>query len=148
MTDNEKITAPKAPLAPRRRILVVDDNVDSAASMAMLLKVRGNETAMARDGLEAVEAAERFRPDVVLLDLGLPKLNGYDACRRIREQPWGKDMVLVALTGRGEDEDRRRSQEAGFHHHMLKPVDYPALMRLLASLPWSTGRADDEKKFK
>ena len=83
----------------------------------------GNEIRTAHDGLEAVEAAEAFRPDVILLDIGLPKLNGYEACRRIREQPWGKDMVLVALTGWGQEEDRRRSEEAGFNHHMVKPVD-------------------------
>jgi DNA-binding response OmpR family regulator len=71
----------------------------------------------------------------MLLDIGLPKLNGHDACRRIREQPWGKNMVLVALTGWGQDEDRRLSKDAGFDHHMVKPVDLDALMKLLASLP-------------
>ena len=101
----------------------------------MLLKITGNETHTAHDGLEAVEAAEQFRPDVVLLDIGLPKLNGYDAARRIREQPWGKDMVLVALTGWGQEEDRRKSKDAGFDRHMVKPVDLDALMTLLASLP-------------
>ena len=74
---------------------------------------------------------------MVLLDIGLPKLNGYEACRRIREQPWGKDMVLIALTGWGQEEDRRRSQEAGFDHHMVKPVDPTALMKLLAGLQGS-----------
>ena len=100
-----------------------------------LLKITGNETRTAHDGLEAVEAAATFRPDVVLLDIGLPKLNGYDVCRRIREQPWGKNMVLVALTGWGQDEDRRQSKDAGFDHHMVKPVDFAALMKLLASVP-------------
>ena len=98
----------------------------------MLLRITGNETYTAHDGLEAVEAAEKLRPDVILLDIGLPKLNGYDACRRIREQPWGKNMVLVALTGWGQDDDRRRSKDAGFDHHMVKPVEYTALMKLLA----------------
>jgi CheY-like chemotaxis protein len=93
------------------------------------------EVRTAYDGLEAVEAAAAFNPDVVLLDIGLPKLNGYDACRRIREQPWGKRMVLVAVTGWGQEEDRRRSQEAGFNAHMVKPVDPVALERLLAALP-------------
>ncbi len=128
-------TGNEQPAPPARRVLVVDDNTDSAASLAMLLKLAGNETYTAHDGLEAVKAAERFRPDVVLLDIGLPKLNGRDAARRIREQPWGTNMVLVALTGWGQDEDRRRSQEAGFDHHMVKPVDYADLNRLLASLP-------------
>jgi signal transduction histidine kinase/ActR/RegA family two-component response regulator len=115
-----------------RRILVVDDNRDSAESLAMLLKLTGNETRTAYDGLEAVEAAARFRPDVVLMDVGLPNLNGYDAARRIREQPWGKGMVLVALTGWGQDEDRQKSKEAGFNDHLVKPLDHAALMQLLA----------------
>ena len=123
---------PTAPMA--RRVLVVDDNRDGAASLAMLLKLAGNETYTAHDGLEAVKAAEMFRPDMVLLDIGLPKLNGRDAARRIREQPWGTNMVLVALTGWGQDEDRRRSKEAGFDHHIVKPVDYAELNKLLASL--------------
>ena len=91
----------------------------------------GNETRTAYDGLEAVEAAEAFRPDVVLLDIGLPKLNGYEACRRIREQPWGKGVTIVAVTGWGQEEDRRRSQEAGFDHHLVKPVDPADIMGLL-----------------
>ena len=115
-----------------RRFLVVDDNTDAASSLAKLLEITGNETHTARDGLEAVEAAEEFRPDVVLLDIGLPKMNGYDACRRIREQPWSKGMLLVALTGWGQDDDRRKSHEAGFDHHLIKPVDYAVLMKLLA----------------
>jgi PAS domain S-box-containing protein len=117
-----------------RRILVVDDNIDSAASLAMLLKVSGNETSMAHDGLAAVAAVESFRPHVVLLDISLPKLDGHEAARRIRELPGGKDILLVALTGWGQDEDRRRSKEAGFDEHMIKPLDYEALMNLLASV--------------
>jgi len=118
---------------------VVDDNPDSVESLAMLLQISGNETHMAHDGLEAVEAAERFRPDVVLLDIGLPQLNGYDVCRRIREQPWGKTMVLIALTGWGQEEDRRQSKNAGFDAHLVKPVDYGALMELLTTLPAEQG---------
>ena len=98
----------------------------------MMLKLMGNETHTAHDGLAAVAAAEEFRPDVILLDIGLPKLNGYDACRRIREQPWSKGTVIVALTGWGQEEDRRRSQEAGFDHHLVKPVDVNDLSKLLA----------------
>ena len=116
------------------RILIVDDNRDAATSLAVLLRMTGNETKTAHDGLEAVEKAVAFRPEVVLLDIGLPKLNGYDACRRIREQSWGKNMVLVALTGWGQDEDRRQSKDAGFDHHMVKPVDFAALMSLLTQL--------------
>ena len=98
----------------------------------MMLKLMGNDTRTAHDGLAAVEAAAEFRPDIILLDIGLPKLNGYDACRRIREQVWSKDMVIVALTGWGQEEDRRRSQEAGFDHHLVKPVELAALQTLLA----------------
>ena len=115
------------------RILVVDDNRDSAGSLAMLLRLTGNEVHTAHDGLEAVEAAEVFRPDVVLLDIGLPKLNGYEAGRRIREQQ-GKGVVLIALTGWGQEEDRRRSKEAGFDYHMTKPVELDDLQKLLAGL--------------
>ncbi len=103
-----------------------------AEERAMLLRMSGHETRVAHDGLEAVEAAERFRPDVVLLDIGLPKLNGYDACRRIREQPWGQKMLLVALSGWGQDEDRQKSRQAGFDQHLVKPADYGKLMKLLA----------------
>ena len=116
----------------RQRILVVDDNHDSAMSLGMMLKLMNNEIQTAHDGLAAVKAAEEFRPDLILLDIGLPKLNGYDACRRIREQPWSKGMVIAALTGWGQDEDRRRSQEAGFDYHLVKPVDMAEINRLLA----------------
>jgi PAS domain S-box-containing protein len=117
------------------RILVVDDSRDAAESLAMLLDLTGNETHTAHDGLEAVETAARVRPDLVLLDIGLPKINGYEAARRIREQPWGKSMVLVALTGWGQDEDRQKSREAGFDGHMVKPIDPAALNKLLAEFP-------------
>jgi CheY-like chemotaxis protein len=126
----ERKTAPKA----RRRILVVDDNRDSASSLALLLRIMGNETQTAHDGLEALDVAAAFRPDVALLDIGMPKLNGYDAARRIREQPWGKGIVLVAVTGWGQEDDRRRSEEAGFDLHIVKPVEPSALERLLAEV--------------
>ena len=100
-----------------------------------MLRIAGNETQTAHDGVEAVAVAEQFRPEVVLLDIGLPKLNGFDAARRIREQPWGKRMALVALTGWGQEEDRRKSKDAGFDGHMVKPVGLESLMKLLASLP-------------
>ena len=129
----------KATPAARRRILVVDDNRDGATSLAEMLAVMGNETQTAHDGLEAVAVAEAFRPDVILLDIGMPKLNGYDACRRIRQQPWGKAVVIVAQTGWGQDDDKRKSQEAGFDFHMVKPVDPAALERLLAEMRVATG---------
>ena len=84
--------------------------------------------------MKAVEAATRFKPDVILLDIGLPNLNGYEACRRIREQPWGKKIVIVALTGWGQEEDREKSRHAGFNSHMVKPVELTALTKLLAEL--------------
>ena len=118
-----------------RRVLVVDDNQDSAESLAMLLGLMGHETRTAFDGVEAVEAAATFRPEVVLLDIGLPKLNGYEVARRIREQPWGKDVFLVALTGWGQDGDRRQAKAAGFNRHLVKPVDHETLAKLLAERP-------------
>ena len=117
-----------------RRILVVDDNRDSAKTLAMLLDVTGHQTQIAFDGLEAVAAAETFRPDVVLLDIGLPKLNGYETAITIREQSWGKDMLLVALTGWGQDDDRQKSKDAGFDAHLVKPVEHSVLTKLLAEL--------------
>ncbi|HEY5929932.1 MAG TPA: CHASE3 domain-containing protein, partial [Burkholderiales bacterium] len=112
----------------RNRVLVVDDNQDSANSLAILLKFAGNEVETANDGVEAVSEAQRFRPDMILLDIGMPRLNGYDAARRIREQAWGKDIMLVALTGWGQEEDRRKSRDAGFDEHLVKPVDHDTLM--------------------
>jgi CheY-like chemotaxis protein len=117
------------------RILIVDDNQDAAASLALLLNIAGNETHTAHDGLQAIEAAARFRPDMIILDIGLPKLNGYEACRRIREQPWGKNIVLVALTGWSLDEENPQSKGAGFDHHLVKPVEFDALKGLLPQVP-------------
>jgi CheY-like chemotaxis protein len=94
----------------------------------------GNETQTAHDGVEAPDVAAAFRPDVALLDIGMPKLNGYDAAQLIREQPWGKAIVLVAVTGWGQEDDRRRSLEAGFDLHIVKPVEPSALQRLLAEV--------------
>lgn len=114
-----------------RRVLVVDDNKDCALSLAMVLKMLGNETQTAHDGVEALRVAAAFRPDIVLLDIGMPKLNGYDVCRVIREQPWGKEVTLVALTGWGGDEDSSRSKEAGFDHHLVKPVETTDLEKIV-----------------
>ena len=119
----------------RRRVLVVDDNEDGAESLALLLELGGHETYKAHDGEQAIEAAERLRPDAILLDIGLPGMNGYEVCRRIRQRPWGKDVFLVALTGWGQDEDRQRSEDAGFDEHMVKPADHDVLMTLLAAAP-------------
>jgi PAS domain S-box-containing protein len=119
---------------PKRRILVTDDNRDSASSMATILKLLGNEVCIAHDGVEAVETAERYQPEVVLMDVGMPRLNGYEATRRIREQPWGQDMVIIALTGWGQEGDKARSQEAGCDGHLVKPINLSDLEKLLAEL--------------
>ncbi len=117
-----------------RRILVVDDNQDSANSLALLLQITGNETRTAHDGESALEIIEEYRPAAILLDIGLPTINGYEVCRRVREHSWGKAIVIIALTGWGQDEDRRKSDEAGFDGHLVKPVEYPALVALLNRL--------------
>jgi PAS domain S-box-containing protein len=117
------------------RILIVDDNRDGAESLAMLLQILGNVTRTSFDGEEAVATALEFRPHVVLLDIGLPKLNGYEACRRIRQQPGGAQLLIIAQTGWGQENDRQRTREAGFDHHFVKPVDMAALMKLIVG--WS-----------
>ncbi len=123
------------PAAGKCRILVADDNIDSAESMALMLRLMGgNEVRAVHDGLQAVEEAAAFRPDLVLLDIGMPRLNGYEAAARIRSEPWGRHMFLVALTGWGQEEDRRRSHEAGFNRHFTKPVDPAEIAILVADL--------------
>ena len=117
----------------RCRILVVDDNVDSVDSLAMLLQMMGHEVATASDGESALDQADEFRPDVAILDIGLPKVNGYDLAKQIREHAWGKDVVLVALTGWGQEQHRRRSMESGFNHHLTKPVEFDVLQEILAA---------------
>jgi CheY-like chemotaxis protein len=117
-----------------KRIVVADDNVDAAVSLAMMLEMSGNETRTAHDGLEAVEMVEAFAPDAVVLDIGMPKLNGYEACRRIRALPGGERMLIVAMTGWGQDQDKRLSQEAGFDYHLVKPVEPAALERILEGM--------------
>jgi PAS domain S-box-containing protein len=117
-----------------RRILVVDDNKDSADSLGMLLKLGGADVQTAYDGPSALEAIRIVRPSVVLLDLGLPGLDGYEVARRVRQDLEARDVVLIALTGWGQEEDRRRTREAGFNHHLVKPVDLEALQSLLSSL--------------
>jgi len=115
----------------RRKILVVDDNRDSAMSLSLLLELDGHEVRRAYDGVEALEIAEDFRPEITLLDIGMPRLDGYGAARELRRRDWARDSLLVALTGWGQQEDKRLAREAGFDHHMVKPVDPDALRRLL-----------------
>jgi signal transduction histidine kinase len=123
-----------ASTAVRRRILVADDNIDALESLATLLELGGHEVYSASNGNLALECAERHLPDVALLDIGMPLLDGYEVARRIRAQPWGKAITLVALTGWGQDSDRRRSREAGFDSHLVKPLDLDKLTDLLARL--------------
>ena len=128
-------------LTPRRRVLVVDDNRDAAASQTAMLRLMGHEVESAPDGLVALETAAAFRPDVVLLDIGMPKLNGYEVCRRLRAQPWGAGLLIVAVTGWGQDSDKLRAREAGFDHHLTKPMDPTALYDLLESRAAPTASA-------
>ena len=114
-----------------RRILVVDDNRDNAESLALLLRLGGNEVETAHDGVEALAAAERVRPDVVLLDLAMPNLDGYEVCRRIRAHAWGRRTILLALTGWGGDDDHQRTEAAGFDGHLVKPVDVTQVLAML-----------------
>jgi CheY-like chemotaxis protein len=114
-----------------RRILVVDDNLDALASLSRLVSLMGNEVRRAHDGQEALEVARAFHPDIVLMDLGMPRLNGYDAARQMREEPWARNVSLVATTGWGQEEDRRRSAAAGFDRHLVKPISVDALRDVL-----------------
>jgi CheY-like chemotaxis protein len=121
--------APAPPVS--RRVLIVDDNEDGAASLAMLLRADGHAVSVAHDGAGATEAVAAFKPDVILLDIGLPGMNGYETCRAIRARPGGERIVIAALTGWGQDDDHRRSREAGFDAHLVKPVERDALAALL-----------------
>jgi signal transduction histidine kinase/CheY-like chemotaxis protein len=123
----------------RRRILVADDNNDSATSLSILLNDAGYDIRTAGDGVQALETAAQFRPDIALLDIGMPKLNGYEVARQIRNQPWGRHVLLIALTGWGGAEHRQQTAQVGFDHHLTKPVDPAALTRLLVSLLTETG---------
>ena len=124
--------ASAAPAPKSHRILVVDDNADAAATLALLLSLLGHETRTANDGIAALEMVDEFHPDVALLDIGMPKLNGYDTARRLRQDSWGREMLLVALSGWAQDADRLKSSKAGFDIHLVKPVDIAEIQRLLA----------------
>jgi PAS domain S-box-containing protein len=122
------------PAAAKLRVLIADDTPDNADSLAMVVRTSGHEVHVAYDGDQALAKAAEIRPSVAILDIGMPKRNGLDVCREIRKQPWGRHMTLIALTGWGREGDRRRTQEAGFDHHLVKPVDPGGLVALLASL--------------
>jgi CheY-like chemotaxis protein len=116
-----------------RRIVVADDNEDSARSFAMLLSFSGHEVRIAHDGVQALDTMREFRPDVAFLDIGMPQLSGYEVAERVRAEPWGREMKLIALTGWGQADDKVRARSAGFDRHLLKPVDPADVDRLLAS---------------
>jgi CheY-like chemotaxis protein len=130
----EELPRPQDKVIPRR-VLVVDDNEDQTAILGQLLKLMGHEVRLASNGKEALEAAASFLPDIALVDIGLPGMNGYEVARRLRQDPRCPDMVLVAQTGWGQDENRMRSEEAGFDHHLVKPVPPHMLEEILQSLP-------------
>ena len=115
--------------------MIADDARDSADSLAVILAIKGHEAHTAYDGEEAMAAAARLRPEVIILDIRMPKRNGFEACRWIRAQPWGRGITLIALSGWGTEEDRRRTEEAGFDHHLVKPVAPEVLFALVASGP-------------
>jgi PAS domain S-box-containing protein len=123
------------PSSVSKKVLIVDDNEDAARTLQMVLEMFGATTQVAHDGLAGVEAAAEFSPDLVLMDIGMPRLDGHEAARRIRQEPWGKNIRLVALTGWGQDEDRQKSKDAGFDHHVVKPVDPDELQTLFEELP-------------
>ncbi len=124
--------APPNPRAHACRILVVDDNQDGADLMSVLLKLQGHAVEVAHDGVAALKSAAAFDPDVVLLDIGLPGLDGYAVAKQLRDSATGRPPCLIAMTGYGTDEDRRRTQEAGFDHHIVKPIEPADLNALLA----------------
>jgi CheY-like chemotaxis protein len=118
---------------PSRRVLVVDDNVDSAATLGTLLRYLGADVHVVNDGAAALTAMERYRPDIVLLDIGMPGMDGFEVARRIRQRSEWNDVTLIALTGWGQEDDRRRTRQAGFDHHLVKPADIDSLQSLLVT---------------
>jgi len=120
--------------AAQTRVLVADDDVDAAAALAMLLEAVGYETRTAHNGSTALELARRWHPEAIFLDVSMPLLNGDEVCRRLREEHWGRGALIAAVTGLGKPEDKRRSRDAGFDHHLVKPVDPRLILDLLQSL--------------
>jgi CheY-like chemotaxis protein len=118
------------------KVLVVDDNRDAASTLSMLLEMVGHEVRTAFDGIEALAEAATFFPNAVLLDLGMPRMDGYEACRRMRAQPWGENMAVIAVTGWGDESARRRTKEAGFDQHLVKPVEADVILSTLDALAW------------
>lgn len=140
-SEEASTTAPPIVAAPATRptgstlrVLVVDDNAAAAYMLSRIVEALGNETKIAPDGEQAIALAEAFQPQVIFMDIGMPRMNGYEAAERIRQTTWGKDLVLVALTGWGQEEDRRRTQAVGFNHHLVKPADLDQVQQLLSAV--------------
>jgi CheY-like chemotaxis protein len=134
-TDTAPPASASVVIAPApKRILVVDDNEDAAAMMGMLLNRLGHEVRVAHNGVQALEAGASLLPHAVLMDLGMPVMDGYSACRRMRASAWGANALIVALSGWGQDEDRRKSRDAGFDHHLVKPIPSDEILTLLAAV--------------
>jgi PAS domain S-box-containing protein len=131
----EAAPLPKADTMATRRVLVVDDNQDAAISMSLILKKQGHVVETAHDGVEGVAKAELFRPHVIFMDIGMPRMNGYEACKTVRTKSWGRDIFIIALSGWGQAEDRTRSEEAGFDEHIVKPIERKTLIRLIQEAP-------------
>jgi len=146
-TGAERLDDEAAARANACRILVADDNRDAAESMSLMLRLMGNEVRTVHDGVQAVEEAAAFRPDVVLLDIGMPRLNGYGAARKIRAERWGKAMTLVALTGWGQEDDKRKASDAGFDHHFTKPASLADLDRVIKEFHAGSGSVHDPAKL-
>ncbi len=127
----------------RRRVLIADDNRDAAESLGLLLEMEGHEVTIVHDGHEAIAAFEKMLPDAALLDIGMPGLNGYEIARFIRRSPHGRDVLLIAVTGWGQDNDKAQAVQAGFNHHFTKPVEPDALAHLLGAAPGGTGSVQD-----
>jgi CheY-like chemotaxis protein len=119
----------------RRRVLVVDDNRDAADTLGILLEYLGADAHVVHSGEMALQCLSSFKPSAILLDLGMPGMDGIEVARRLRQEPEGREVVLIALTGWGQEDDRRRTKEAGFNHHLVKPIDLSVLQELLASVP-------------
>jgi CheY-like chemotaxis protein len=129
----KEIPSPEGHALAQQKVLVVDDNADAADSLAILLRMAGCQVEVAYDGSETLELASSFKPDVVLLDIGLPGMDGYEVARKLREMPEMKEIVLVAVTGYGRDDDRIRTRDAGFQFHLTKPINHQSLRSLLAN---------------
>lgn len=134
-TNSDATPAPAGAARPAKRILVVDDNVDAAESAGEILRLLGNEVSVVHDGLAAVSAVEDWQPDVVLLDIGLPGIDGYEVAKRVRQSAHGKGLMLVALTGWGQDQDKQRTSDSGFDQHWVKPVGMDKLREISQGNP-------------